>query len=210
MTPDRWHKIEELYHAVQDSDGKILDRPASQIPPLSPGDRLGPYEIVARIGAGGMGSVYKAHDPRVGRTVAIKVPAAQFSERFQREARAAAALNHPNICTLYDVSRQDGVDFMVMEFVAGSTLDQLIPPKGMPLGDTLKIAVQIAGALTAAHSPGIVHRDLKPANVMVDDHGLVKVLDFGLAKLALRPESDESTQTEAGCWRKSRGGPGRA
>ncbi len=192
-------EIERLL--AKDSGGKILDSPVAQLlasRPLSPGDKLGPYEIVSRIGAGGMGAVFKARDPRVGRIVAIKVPSAQFSERFEREARAVAALNHPNICTLYDVGRQDGVDFIVMEFVAGKTLGQLISPKGMPLGDTLQIAVQIADALARAHAAGIVHRDLKPANVMVDDHGLAKVLDFGLAKLVPHFDSEQSTQTEAG------------
>ncbi len=229
MTPERWSKIEELYHAAQehaprdraafltaacngdaelkceverllarDSDGKILDSPASQALAVSPGDKLGPYEIVSRIGAGGMGLVYKAHDPRVNRTVAIKVPSATFSERFQREARAIAALNHPNICTLYDVGQQNGIDFIVMEFVTGKTLDQLAPQKGLRLGETLSLAVQIADALVAAHSAGITHRDLKPTNIMVDEHGTVKVLDFGLAKLAQRADGSDTTQTLGG------------
>src|ERR1700680_927828 len=143
--------------------------------PISPGDKLGPYEILAPIGQGGMGEVWKAHDPRLNRDVAIKVSAAQFSERFEREAKAIAALNHPNICTLYDV----GPNYLVMEFIEGEA------PKGpMPLDEALRIAHQIADALEAAHERGITHRDLKPANIKIKPDGTVKVLDFGLAKLA--------------------------
>jgi len=157
---------------------------------LSTGDRLGPYEILAAIGAGGMGEVYRARDTRLGRDVAIKVSAAQFSERFEREARAVAALNHPNICTLYDV----GPNYLVMEYVEG------VEPKGpLPLDKALGYAKQIANALDAAHEKGIVHRDLKPANVKIKPEGTVKVLDFGLAKVAEpRPEeraTDPSTLT---------------
>ena len=143
--------------------------------PLSSGDKLGPYEIVALIGAGGMGEVYRARDPRLGRDVAIKISAQQFTERFEREARAVAALNHPNICTLYDV----GPNYLVMEFVEGES------PKGpMPLDEALRFASQVAEALAAAHDKGIVHRDLKPANIKIKPDGAVKVLDFGLAKVA--------------------------
>jgi hypothetical protein len=140
---------------------------------LNPGTRLGPYEILALIGAGGMGEVYKAHDPRLGRDVAIKVSAAQFTDRFEREARAVAALNHSNICTLHDV----GPNYLVMEYVEGES------PKGpLPLDEALRIARQIADALGAAHEKGIVHRDLKPGNIKIKPDGIVKVLDFGLAK----------------------------
>ena len=150
------------------------------------GDRLGHYEITTLIGKGGMGEVYKARDPRVGRDVAIKVSAQQFSERFDREARAIAALNHPNICTLYDV----GPNYLVMEFVEGG------PPRGpMPVDETLHIAEQIAAALEAAHEKGITHRDLKPGNVMVKADGLVKVLDFGLAKVAEHTGESDATMT---------------
>src|SRR6202162_3842328 len=143
--------------------------------PLSVGDKLGPYEILAQIGAGGMGEVYRAHDPRLGRDVAIKVSAQQFTERFEREARAVAALNHPNICTLYDV----GPNYLVMEYIEGEA------PKGpMPLEEALRIAAQIRDALEAAHEKGIIHRDLKPANIKIKPDGAVKVLDFGLAKVA--------------------------
>src|SRR5712691_8375077 len=141
--------------------------------PLQPGDKLGPYEIIVPIGRGGMGEVWKARDPRVGRDVAIKVSAALFSERFEREAKAIGALNHPNICTLYDV----GPNYLVMEHVEGA------PLKGpLPLYQALKYAVQICAALDHAHTKGITHRDLKPANILVTKAG-IKLLDFGLAKL---------------------------
>src|SRR5271169_3551200 len=142
--------------------------------PLSVGDRLGPYEILAPIGAGGMGEVYRARDPRLKRDVAIKVSAAQFSERFEREATAIAALNHNNICQIYDV----GPNYLVMEFIEGES-----PKEPLPLEEALRIAHQIADALEAAHEKGITHRDLKPGNIKVKPDGVVKVLDFGLAKM---------------------------
>ena len=160
------------------------------------GRQIGPYQIVARIGAGGMGVVYKARDRRLERTVAVKVlPAALIDnrdrlKRFVREARAASALNHPNIITIYDIGNEGGIDFVVMEHVSGKTLDQLIPRKGMRLNEALKLAVQIADALAKAHSAGIIHRDLKPTNAMVTDDGRVKVLDFGLAKAIWGRESN--------------------
>jgi len=141
---------------------------------LKAGDQVGPYEILSPIGAGGMGEVYRARDPRLGRDVAIKVSKDRFSERFDREARAVAALNHPNICTLYDV----GPNYLVMEYVDGSS-----PHGPMPLEEALPIARQVADALEAAHDRGIVHRDLKPANIKVTPESTVKVLDFGLAKM---------------------------
>src|ERR1700736_2129913 len=140
--------------------------------PLAAGSKLGPYEILAPIGAGGMGEVYKARDTRLNRIVAIKSSNEKFSERFEREARAVAALNHPNICQLYDV----GPNYLVMEFVEGETL------KGpLPLPRAIEYAAQILDALDAAHKKGIIHRDLKPANILVTKHG-IKLLDFGLAK----------------------------
>jgi Tol biopolymer transport system component len=148
---------------------------------LAVGDKLGPYEIVAQIGAGGMGEVYRAHDSRIGRDVAVKVSAERFNERSEREARAVAALNHPNVCTLHDV----GPNYLVMELVEGEA------PKGpLPLQTALNYARQIADALDAAHEKGIVHRDLKPGNIKIRRDGTVKVLDFGLAKIA-SPESGE-------------------
>jgi eukaryotic-like serine/threonine-protein kinase len=149
---------------------------------FSNGERLGNYEIVSLIGSGGMGDVYKAHDTRLGRDVAIKVSTLAFNERFEREGRAVAALNHPNICQLYDVGAlPSGVGFLVMEHIEG---ERLTGP--MPLDDALRVARQIALALEAAHDKGIVHRDLKPGNVVVRADGTVKVLDFGLAKVRRR------------------------
>jgi Tol biopolymer transport system component/predicted Ser/Thr protein kinase len=166
------------------------------------GQKLLHYEIVEKLGEGGMGVVYKARDTHLDRFVAVKVlPPEKVADagrkaRFVQEAKAASALNHPNIVTVHDISSEGGVDFIAMEFVAGKTLDQLIPRKGMRLNDALKIAVQIADALTRAHAAGIVHRDLKPSNVMLDEHGLVKVLDFGLAKLTETAlGEDEATRT---------------
>jgi serine/threonine-protein kinase len=155
--------------------------------PLAPGARLGPYEILAPIGAGGMGEVYKARDTRLDRVVAVKVSKEQFSERFAREARAVAALNHPHICTLHDV----GADYLVMEYIEGPTL------KGpLPLQQALKYAAQICDALDAAHSKNIIHRDLKPANILVNKSG-IKLLDFGLAKVNREREVADSDATES-------------
>ncbi|HXA12832.1 MAG TPA: protein kinase, partial [Mycobacterium sp.] len=152
---------------------------ASQAPNLlKPGDALGPYRIDALIGKGGMGEAYRGTDTRLGRPVAIKVSAREFSDRFEREAQAISSLNHPNICTLYDV----GPNYLVMEFVEGDTLSLLIKHGPMPLEKVLQYAIQIADALSAAHAKGIIHRDLKPGNVIVTRSG-IKVLDFGLAKL---------------------------
>ena len=169
--------------------------------PISKGDKLGPYEILEPIGKGGMGEVYRARDPRLNREVAVKVSAERFSERFEREARAIASLNHPNICHLYDV----GPDYLVMELVEGPTLAERIKEGAIPLEEALPIAGQIADALDAAHEKGVVHRDLKPGNVKVKSDGTVKVLDFGLAKMGGTPtvHGDHSPtltigQTEAG------------
>jgi serine/threonine-protein kinase len=147
--------------------------------PLSRGDTLGPYEIVGQLGAGGMGIVYRARDTRLGRDVAIKVSAERFSERFEREAKLIASLNHQNICSLYDV----GQSFLVMELVEGPTLAERIAEGPIPLEESLHIAAQIAEALQSAHDQGIVHRDLKPGNIKIKPDGTVKVLDFGLAKM---------------------------
>ncbi|MEP6962790.1 MAG: protein kinase, partial [Acidobacteriota bacterium] len=146
---------------------------------LAPGSKLGPYEILELIGKGGMGEVYRAHDPRLRRDVAIKTSALRFGERFEREARAVAALNHPNICQVYDV----GPDYLVMELIEGPTLKDRIKEGAIPLEEALKISEHIAEALAAAHAKLITHRDLKPGNVKVKDDGTVKVLDFGLAKI---------------------------
>jgi eukaryotic-like serine/threonine-protein kinase len=167
------------------------------------GQTISHYRIVEKLGGGGMGVVYKAEDTRLHRLVALKfLPSGvardpQALARFQREAEAASALNHPNICTIYDIGEQDGQAFIAMELVSGKTLDRLIPRHGLRVNEALKHSVQIADALAAAHKAGIVHRDLKPGNVMTTERGLVKVLDFGLAKLieSAPPGEDEATRT---------------
>ena len=146
------------------------------------------YQILEKLGAGGMGDIYEAQDSRLNRTVAIKVLAAgnsgdpEHRRRFVQEAQAASSLNHPNIITIHDIVSHDGQEFMVMEFVSGKPLTELIAPSGLREADVLRYAVQMADALQAAHAAGIIHRDLKPANIMVTESGLVKILDFGLAK----------------------------
>src|ERR1700722_16612691 len=166
---------------------------------LSAGDKLGPHEILAPIGAGGMGEVFRANDPRLGREVAIKVLAPGMAydpervTRFQREARAVAALNHPNIVTIFSVEESGDTHFLTMELVDGQPLDRLIPAGGLPVGQIVDIATALADALGTAHAKGIVHRDLKPANVMVSTHGRIKVLDFGLAKEVRNSSFDDAT-----------------
>jgi serine/threonine protein kinase len=160
------------------------------------------FQILEKLGEGGMGVVYKARDTRLDRFVAIKTLPAKMvadparKQRFIREAKAASALSHPNIIHIYEIDHADGVDFISMEFVNGKTLERLISRRGMGLSDALNYGAQIADALAAAHSAGIIHRDLKPANVIVNEKGLAKVLDFGLAKLMeVTPDADESTRT---------------
>src|SRR5580700_3860778 len=154
---------------------------------LTAGTRLGPYEIMTPLGAGGMGEVYRAKDTRLGRDVAIKVLPTKFSsnselrERFEREARAISSLNHARICTLHDVGHQDGVDFLVMEYLEGESLAEKLRKGALPLRETLKIGMEVCEALDVAHRAGIVHRDLKPANIMLTKSG-AKLMDFGLAK----------------------------
>ena len=172
---------------------------------LDPGTRLGPYEILAPLGAGGMGEVYKATDTRLNRTVAIKVLPPHFSsnpemkQRFDREAQTVAALNHPHICTLHDVGRQGDTDFLVMEYLEGETLAARIERGPLPLEDALRVAIQIADALEKAHGHGVTHRDLKPGNIMLTESGAgrqgspqAKLLDFGLAKLKQAPQASAS------------------
>src|SRR5258708_4968877 len=155
--------------------------------PLSPGVRLGPYEILDAIGAGGMGEVYREKDTRLDRTVAIKILPAHLSsdplrkQRFDREAKTISSLNHPNICVLHDVGQQDGIDYLVMECVEGETLAKRLEKGALPLEQVLKYGMQIADALDKAHRSGVVHRDLKPGNIMLTPTG-AKLLDFGLAK----------------------------
>ena len=174
---------------------------------LSPGAKLGSYEILSLLGAGGMGEVYRARDTRLGREVAIKVlPAERMGDedrrrRFVTEARAASALNHPNIVTIHEIESDGGNDFIVMEYVPGKSLADVIPRQGMRLAELLRVAIPVADAVARAHTFGVVHRDLKPANVVIGSDGTVKVLDFGLAKLVADAESDISgrqTKTEDG------------
>ena len=162
------------------------------------GRYIGPYQVINQLGRGGMGEVFLAQDTRLGRKVALKMLPAAFTQnpdrvsRFEREAKAASALNHPNILTIYEIGQSDGVHFIATEFVDGMTLRQRMNGAKMTLAETLDLALQVATALAAAHEVGIVHRDIKPENVMVRPDGLVKVLDFGLAKLvgSLIPASE--------------------
>src|SRR5215469_13869998 len=169
--------------------------------PLASGTRLGPYEIVERLGAGGMGEVYRARDTRLERTVAIKILPQEISadpvrkQRFEREAKTISSLNHPNICTLHDIGWQDGVAYLVMECVEGETLAKRLEKGPLPLEQVLKLGAQIADALDKAHRSGIVHRDLKPGNIMLTASG-AKLLDFGLAKL-IAPLTSAATLTAA-------------
>ena len=222
MTPERWRQIEALYQAASelgpqqredllagvepelrrevesllarksapsplDGPATGLDSTATHMPAES---QLGPYRIEAQVGAGGMGQVYRATDTRLGRAVAVKISHARFSDRFRREARAISALNHPHICALYDIGSQDGVDYVVMEYVEGK------PLRGpLPVAETLRLAIQMASALEAAHEKGILHRDLKPGNILLAKSG-VKLLDFGLAKfVAEEPRPGDDTLT---------------
>src|SRR6476620_2407309 len=158
---------------------------------LTAGSRLGPYEILAPIGAGGMGEVYRAKDTRLDRTVAIKVLPSHLSkseevrQRFEREAKTISSLSHPHICALYDVGNQDGVEYLVMEYLEGETLAERLLKGALPSEQTLRYGIEIADALDKAHRQGLVHRDLKPGNIMLTKSG-VKLLDFGLAKVEVR------------------------
>jgi serine/threonine protein kinase len=157
---------------------------------LSAGTRLGPYEILAPLGAGGMGHVYTARDTRLGRTVAVKVLAEDFTldpvflKRFEREARSISSLNHPHICVLHDVGRQDAIEYLVMEHLEGVTLSARLAAGPFTIEQVLEYGIQIADALAAAHRCGLSHRDLKPGNIMLTKTGM-KLLDFGLAKLRI-------------------------
>jgi Tol biopolymer transport system component len=211
-------EVEALLGAHEQA-GSLLSSPAFGIANQKSADSLrsltgrtlSHYQILSRLGEGGMGIVYKARDTHLDRFVAIKVlPPALVADperkrRFAQEAKAASALNHPNIITIHDIASDNGTEFIVMEYVQGKTLDQLIPRRGLKLNEVLKYAIQIADSLAKAHGSGIVHRDLKPGNIMASEGGLVKVLDFGLAKLVERPQVGEAdstgtlqTQTEEG------------
>jgi eukaryotic-like serine/threonine-protein kinase len=178
--------------------------------PLQAGTRLGPYEVLSRIGAGGMGEVWLATELRLGRNVALKLLPADVTrdpvriQRFELEARAASALNHPNVCTIYALDQaSDGQHYIAMEYVEGQTLRERLATARLSLREALDIGVQVAAALSVAHAAGIIHRDIKPDNVMLRADGVVKVLDFGLAKLApLKPGGADTTRmpvnTDAG------------
>jgi serine/threonine protein kinase/tetratricopeptide (TPR) repeat protein len=230
MSPERWSRIEQLYHSALELDssrqneylvnacdgdddlrhqvelllgertspGNLLDQPVWDSarslmgpvrPALTTGTHLGPYRIEAPIGSGGMGEIFLARDTRLHRTVAIKVlPPESVADpnrknRLLQEARAASALNDPNIVALYDISSDKGIDFLVLEYVPGKTLKELVTPDGLPLQEVVHYGVQAADALAAAHRAGIVHRDIKPANLMVTPNSQLKILDFGVAKL---------------------------
>ena len=238
MTPERWQRVNEIFHAALAQDaperaaflsgacagdpellaevesllaahaqpGDFIDAPAYeaaagllvQAPTRSlAGEQLGAYRILNQLGAGGMGEVYLAEDTRLGRQVALKLLPAEFTadperlRRFEREARATSALNHPNIITIYEIAEVGGIHFIATEFVAGETLRQRMAGGAMKLAEALDVTMQIASALAAAHAAGIAHRDIKPENVMVRPDGLVKILDFGLAKLTERGREGE-------------------
>src|SRR5438309_1040363 len=162
------------------------------------GQTLGNYKITQKLGAGGQGTVYKATDQKLGRTVVVKVLPAELTvketnlKRFEREARLASALDHPNICTIFDLDETDGVHYIAMQYVEGRNVRQLVNGRPLELESALQIAIQVTDALAAAHTRGIIHRDIKSGNVMVTDHGQVKILDFGLAKLLDETEAATS------------------
>ena len=166
------------------------------------GTRLGPYEILSALGAGGMGEVYRARDTRLGREVAVKVLPPSVSadadrlRRFEKEAQSASSLNHPNVVTVFDIGESNGIAYMAMELVDGRTLREILAEGALPPKRLLGIAAQLADGLARAHGAGIVHRDLKPENVMVRKDGFVKILDFGLAKLT-QPDAGEVDQSRS-------------
>ena len=240
MKPDRWYKIEQLFHAAlqrkpedranflnqscggdsalyddvkalltshENDDGVFEESPSALAAEMFAdriGETIGPYEVLSELGSGAMGVVYLAQDVRLGRKIALKLLPSQFTNdkdrlrRFQQEARAASALNHPNILTVYEVEQRDRLHYIATEFVDGVTLRQHMQARQMSLDEVLDIAVQVASALQAAHAAGIAHRDIKPENIMIRADGYIKVLDFGLAKLTENELSPASAETNPG------------
>ena len=186
--PSLRREVESLLAAHEQGGSSFLESPALEDTGLKTGTKLGPYQIVGAIGAGGMGEVYRAHDTRLGRDVALKVLPEAFARdaerlsRFQREAKLLAAMNHSNIAIIHGLEQFQDVHFLVMELVPGETLSKLLESGPLKVNEALKISAQIAEALGAAHKNGVIHRDLKPSNVKVTPDGRVKLLDFGLAK----------------------------
>ena len=177
--------------------------------PLTAGSRLGPYEVLGLLGAGGMGEVYRAHDPRLGRDVALKViltegePSAERLKRFEDEARAVARLSHPNVLAVFDVGAHDGRPYVVFELLEGETLGQRLRLGPLPLRPAVETAVQACRGLQAAHARGILHRDLKPENLFLTSDGFVKILDFGLAKLTRGDGAEAGPEARRRRWRVS-------
>ena len=211
------HEVESLL-ANEDQASSFLESTAAETQaalagqPVASGERVGPYVVMEMVGAGGMGEVHKAHDTRLGRNVAIKFLPGAFADdpaalqRFQLEARAASALNHPHICTVHDVGEYQGRPFLVMELLEGQSLRDRIGRKPLPMAMLVDVARQVCEALQAAHAKGIVHRDIKPANIFVTANGQVKVLDFGLAKLGAEPATAISTITLPAAGQRNRSG----
>ncbi len=202
-------EVESLISSLDEADG-FIETPAGDVAAemlrtqestYEPGRQIGNYTIVGRLGSGGMGEVYLADDTRLKRKIALKLLPPHFTvnpdrvHRFEREARAASALNHPNIVTIYEIGQSDSAHFIATEFVDGKTLRQMINEKPLKLSETLNVAVQVAGALMGAHAAGIVHRDIKPENIMVRSDGYIKILDFGLAKLTEQQTTETETET---------------
>ena len=207
---DRWQELERIFHEaltlppderqeylrvacehdqeLRDRVDSLLRQDADTSISSVDGHRIGPYKVLSKLGSGGMGEVYLAQDTRLGRQVALKVLPPRFASdperrnRFLRETKVAATFNHPNIVAVYDVGTEGSIDYLVMEYVRGKSLDQVIPPDGLKIKRALAYAIQIAEALQRAHAAGIIHRDLKPANVLITEDGVAKVLDFGIAK----------------------------
>src|SRR5262249_38925587 len=201
--------VESLLSSPEDADG-FIETPAGDLAaellgthrsPYEPGQQIQNYRIARQLGSGGMGEVYLADDIRLNRKVALKLLPPHFMvnpervRRFEREARAASALNHPNIVTIYEIGKSNTTHFIATEFVDGKTLRQLINEKPFTLNETLNVSMQVADALSGAHAAGIVHRDIKPENIMIRQDGYVKILDFGLAKLTEQQTTDAELET---------------